>query len=105
MPAQDDFQATFARLRDILKKHAPGMIVQKDTDEDYYLDTPYIHPKNKQPIFFAAVQIKKNYVSFHLMPVYACPGLLQGMSKELKARMQGKACFNFKTIDEALFKE
>jgi hypothetical protein len=27
------------------------------------------------------------------------------MSKELKARMQGKTCFNFKTIDEALFQE
>jgi hypothetical protein len=31
--------------------------------------------------------------------------LLDGVSKELKARMQGKSCFNFKTIDEPLFQE
>ena len=27
------------------------------------------------------------------------------MSAELKARMQGKSCFNFKTADEKLFTE
>jgi len=27
------------------------------------------------------------------------------MSPELKRRMQGKSCFNFKTVDEKLFKE
>jgi hypothetical protein len=27
------------------------------------------------------------------------------MSPELKKRMQGKSCFNFKTVDEKLFKE
>jgi len=27
------------------------------------------------------------------------------MSPELKRRMQGKSCFNFKEIDEKLFKE
>lgn len=28
-----------------------------------------------------------------------------GRSPELKRRMQGKACFNFKAVDPALFKE
>jgi hypothetical protein len=26
-----------------------------------------------------------------------CPGLIKSISTELKKRMQGKACFNFKT--------
>jgi len=39
------------------------------------------------------------------MSVYACPQLLKGMSPELKKRMQGKSCFNFKEVDEKLFKE
>ena len=39
------------------------------------------------------------------MGVYGNTALLDGMSKELKARMQGKTCFNFKSDDEALFKE
>ena len=39
------------------------------------------------------------------MGVYGNVKLLDGMSKELKARMQGKTCFNFKRHDDALFKE
>jgi len=31
--------------------------------------------------------------------------LLKGASNELMARMQGKSCFNFKSIDPALFTE
>ena len=47
----------------------------------------------------------KNYVSFYLMSVYASPDLLKAMSPELKQRMQGKSCFNFKEIDKPLFAE
>jgi hypothetical protein len=54
-----------------------------------------------RPMFVAAAQIKKNYVSFHLMPVYGCPELLEGLSPALRKRMQGKSCFNFTTIDPA----
>jgi len=60
---------------------------------------------NRNQAGFGGVQIKKNYVSYHLMPVYAFPDLLDGLSPELKKRMQGKSCFNFKTVDKALFKE
>jgi hypothetical protein len=55
--------------------------------------------------YVAWVQINKNYVSFHLMPVYMFPELLEHCSPELKKRMQGKACFNFTRLDEALFIE
>ena len=54
---------------------------------------------------FAAVRTGMAYVSFHLMPVYACPDMLENSSPELTKRMQGKSCFNFKTADEKLFKE
>ena len=53
----------------------------------------------------AWVEIGKAYVSFHHMGVYARPDLLQGVSKELRARMQGKSCFNFKSVDQGLFAE
>jgi hypothetical protein len=45
------------------------------------------------------VEIKKNYVSFHLIPVYASAALRDGLSPSLKKRMQGKSCFNFTAID------
>ena len=61
--------------------------------------------KNKQPLCFGGVRRGKNYVSFYLMSVYACPELLRSMSPELRKRMQGKSCFNFKEVDEKLFQE
>jgi hypothetical protein len=45
------------------------------------------------------------YVSYHLMPVYGCPEMLEGLSEPLRARMQGKACFNFKTVEPDLVEE
>jgi hypothetical protein len=61
--------------------------------------------KNKQRMFFGAVRVGKAYVSFHLMPVYCCADLLSTISPELNKHMQGKSCFNFKVVDEELFKE
>jgi hypothetical protein len=78
--------------------------VQQDTDTDYYLNTKKLDQK-KRPLLFGAVSIKKSYVSLYLMPVYCCPDLLDGISPELKAHMQGKSCFNFKTVEPVLFKE
>jgi hypothetical protein len=104
MPNKDDFAAVFARLKAILEPYAKKCDVLHNTSDNYYLNTRYIM-KNKQPLFFAAVRKGKAYVSFHLMPVYACSELVNGMSPELKRRMQGKSCFNFKSVDEKVFKE
>lgn len=99
-----DFAAVFAELKKILQAHASQLVVSADEPGNYYLNTSRIQ-KNKQPLFFGAVQIKKNYVSFHLFPIYVHPELLANLSPELKARMQGKACFNFKSSDATLFAE
>ncbi|WP_206352336.1 hypothetical protein [Tautonia rosea] len=39
------------------------------------------------------------------MPVYLTPSLLESLSPRLKARMQGKSCFNFASVDPPLFQE
>ena len=104
MPDKNEFLATFEQLKAILEPYAAKLIVVHDTGKNYYLDTKHVM-KNKRRLFFAAVRVGKAYVSFHLMPVYACADLLNAMSPELKKRMQGKSCFNFKTTDEKLFKE
>jgi hypothetical protein len=49
--------------------------------------------------------VGKSYVSYHLMPVYGCPELVAGLSDRLRAGMQGKACFNFRAVEPALFQE
>jgi hypothetical protein len=97
--AAENFPGVFSRLRAILEPYAREMVVVHDTDEVFYLDTRHVM-KNSQPLSFASVQIRKNYVSFYLMPVYAFPDLLDGIG-DLKKRMQGKSCFNFTTLDDA----
>ncbi len=111
MPNQ--FQSVFERLRDILKKHAGGFSVVKDASDHYSLEAP-VGPatlqawggKMKSPMIPVAwLQVGKAYVSFHLMGVYGNPTLLDECSTELRKHMQGKSCFNFKTVDEPLFAE
>ncbi len=104
MSEESRFQDTFESLKSILAENADEMVLVKNEPDDFHLDTRYIM-KNKQPMFFGAVRITKNYVSYHLMPVYVFSELLSGISPGLKRRMQGKSCFNFKTPDQELFKE
>jgi len=104
MPAQAEFPIVFESLKTILKPYAKELTVKTDKPDLYYLDAAYSE-KWKKELFFAAAQVKKNYVSFYLMPVYMYPDLLKKISPELKKHMQGKSCFNFKKIEKPLFEE
>jgi len=104
MPNKNDFNQVFAKLKSILQPYVKKMDVAQDSQTYYLLNTRYIM-KNKQPLCFGGVRLGKAYVSFYLMSVYASPDMLKTMSPELKKRMQGKSCFNFKEVDESLFKE
>lgn len=104
MSKKSTFEDIFNALRDIMMQSAMELDCIRNSHGDYHLDTRHIM-KNKKALFFGAVKINKNYVSFHLMPVYVFPELLQGLSPGLKCRMQGKSCFNFKKPDVELFKE
>ena len=103
-PQPKSFNIVFDQLRAILTPYEQSLVVKSDQDGDYYLETRHIM-KNKQALFFGSVKTQKNYVSFYLMPVYACPNLLDNISPELKKHMQGKSCFNVKAVDPALFSE
>src|SRR5688500_12179235 len=99
-----NFAPLFDRLRKMLAVHAAEYTVARDQPGEYCLETSMPRP-DKRPVCVGAVRIEKNYVSYHLMAVSGCPGLLEGMSPALKNRMQGKSCFNFAAIDETLFAE
>lgn len=100
----DDFDVVFEQLRTLLKPYEDDGVVKEDADDNYTLLAPDPDPKGRD-VWIGSVQIKKNYVSFHLMPVYIYPQLLEDTSAELRARMQGKSCFNFRGSDPALFDE
>ena len=104
MASNNEFPVVFEQLKNILKPYAKQLTLKADTSDTYYIDGPYSEKWNKQ-LFFGSAQVKKNYVSFYLMPVYMYPDLLQDISPELKKRMQGKSCFNFRKVEPELFRE
>jgi hypothetical protein len=99
-----DFGEVFAELRKLLDAHRDQLAVQTDKPGNYHTMIPSVLHRGK-PIYFAGVRTGKNYVSYHLMAAYTSPELLQSMSPELKKRMQGKSCFNFKVVDQDCFAE
>ena len=99
-----DLASTFAALSGVLRKHAGGMSIKTDEPGNLYVERLPSGPGSK-PGFFGAVQMKKSYVSYHLMPVYEDPGLLAGSTDALLKKRQGKSCFNFSTEDPLLFEE
>ena len=99
-----DYLDCFKELRSILSKYETHLKVTSNKTDSYNLNAGYSE-KFKKGTYFGGVVINKNYVSFHLMPVYVNPKLLDDISPELKKRMQGKSCFNFQSIDKKLFRE
>lgn len=99
-----ELQPVFTQLTSILRPYAAKLEIKTDSPTELYVDTRHIM-KNKKPLFFGAVQIRKKYVAFHLMPVYVQPALLDSVSSELKRSMQGKSCFAFTSVDKNLFRE
>ena len=99
-----DFAAAFDGLKKVMAAFEPQLHVAADEPKKYYLVT-----KSKSwrggPMYFGAVILGRAYVSYHLMAIYACPDLAEMLSPELKRRMQGKSCFNFRSVDDALFAE
>lgn len=97
-----DYSAVAARLRAMVEAHADGLIFTEDPTGGVKLErAPGGHPWD----YVAGTRIGKNYVSYYFMPVYMAPALLESLSPELRRRMQGKACFNFTRVDEALLAE
>lgn len=81
-----------------------GIAVQMDKPGTYYTEIPGLLHRGK-PLSFAGIKTGKNYVSYHLLPVYYNPALNKQISPELKKRKQGMACFNFTSVDDACFAE
>jgi hypothetical protein len=104
MSAQPDLTAIFEQLRLVMQKHAGDLEVIKDVTGDYSLNGDYSE-QYKKVIWFGGVKKMKNYVSYHLIAVYAFPQLGKELSPELRRRMHGKSCFNFTQLDDATVEE
>ena len=96
-------EAVHERLKAIVRDHADGLVVTKDGPLGMALEVPGL--EGKPWGYVAGTRLGRSYVSVYLMPVYASPELDASISPELRRRKQGKACFNFTKVDEALFAE
>jgi hypothetical protein len=102
MAEKADFDGIFARLKAILQEYELELSVKSDEPGNYSLNTPFSETYQKE-IYFGSVQIKKDHVSYYLMPIYWYPDLLDEISPSLKARLDGKSSFRFETSDEETF--
>ncbi|HEU4572679.1 MAG TPA: hypothetical protein VFR93_08320 [Candidatus Limnocylindrales bacterium] len=98
-----DFETVHERLKDIIRRHADGLVITKDGPAGMALEIPGL--EGKPWGYVAGTRLGKSYVSFYLMPVYASPELDASVSSELRRRKQGKSCFNFTKVDETLVAE
>src|SRR5262249_5682513 len=105
VPKTEAFQSTFDTLRALFTPYGKTLTVVKETPTAYYLASKTSKTKSGAAIWFGGVEIKKNYVSLHLITVYGNPALADTLSPALRQRMQGKSCFNFTTLDPVLLKE
>jgi len=96
------------RYAKLLQPYAKKLNLRHDGPGSYSLETKaksfevLVNGKwqmRKAPFGVSAVKAGKAYVSFHLVPVYMFPDLVETYAPELKKRMQGKGCFNFQTYD------
>jgi hypothetical protein len=98
------FDGVFDRLREILEPYGRRLHVTADGPDGYGVDMAA--PSDRNPTtWFGGIRRGKAYVSYYLMPVYVEASLLDGISPELRKRMQGKSCFNFTKVDERLLAE
>jgi hypothetical protein len=100
----DGRTALFDTLRSLLARYAAHLVITADQPGNYSLDTEHIQGNHK-PLYFGGVAVRRNAVHFYLMPIYVFPDLLTGISPTLRARMQGKSCFTFRTEEPTLFAE
>ena len=89
----------FDALKAILEPHAARLVIAVDEADHYSLDTRHVMPNGKV-LWFGGVRVGKRYVSFHLMPIYVDAALSGSVGETLSARRQGKACFNFRTLEQ-----
>jgi hypothetical protein len=103
-----EFHLVFAALKQTMQSVPGPFRVLADTSASYNLaatiPSPYKQHKG-QPMWFGAVRLGKAYVSYHLMPLYMSADLTSKISPGLKKRMQGKTCFNFKTMPDPVVLE
>ena len=103
-------RAIFDKLKSSLKKQCPPMVCAKDTASCFEIigniPHPYGSTKKIVPgMYFASAVARKVMVSFYFMPMYYHKEDYADSAPTLLKSLKGKACSNFKKVEQIDEKE
>jgi len=103
-----ELQAIFTTIRKEMAVYQPPFQPKHDLETDYDLwsfKDLVIEGRKYKEVYFAGIVIRKDYVGFYYMPVYAEPKIKPLFKPELLILLKGKSCFHIKKLDEALLRQ
>jgi hypothetical protein len=111
MPLTNDAKTAITeKLRKLLRKYAPPMVIAKESENGVELignkPVPYGSKKEIIPgMFFSSFVARKDMVSFYFFPMYMDPENFMKLIPENAKCLKGKTCFNFKKPEQVNEKE
>ncbi len=95
----------FEKLAASLKKQCPPMVCSKDTaaccETIGNAPQPYGSRKKMVPgMYFASAVARKDMVSLHFLPMYYNREAYLDVAPTLLKNLKGKACFNFRKLEQ-----
>lgn len=100
-----DFPVLFETLKALMLAAAPDMAVAQASDCCLTVKTRWIEARTGEPAWFGWIAIKASYVAYHLLPLYTLPELNALVPASLERKRQGKTCFAFRSVDDALLED
>ena len=100
-----DLQAIFTTVKKEMAVYQPPLQPKNDLERNYDLwsfKDLVIEGRKYKEVYFAGIVIRKDYVGFYYMPVYAEPNIKALFKPELLKLLKGKSCFHIKKLDEVL---
>jgi hypothetical protein len=100
-----ELQTLFNQLHSELAVYQPPLQPKYDTDSAYDLwsiKEAFFAGRKRKEVYFAGLTIRKDFVGFYYMPVYAEPEIKALFKPELLKLLKGKACFHIKRLDDDL---
>ncbi len=95
----------FKIIKNAIEELCPPMVCSKDKAGVYEIignvPVPYGSTKKIVPgMYFASVVARKDMVSFYFMPIYYRREYFALLAPTLVKSLKGKACFNFRKVDQ-----
>jgi hypothetical protein len=105
MDATNDLSAIFEAIKALLATYAPPFVPKMDDTSHYDLwsiKDLWIEGRKRKEVYFAGLIIRKDYVGFYFMPVYAEAEPKAVFASELLSLLKGKSCFHIRKLTPAL---